>query len=261
MSTRNCPKGLWSSAVRTDISAAYSGIGGGLVRVFTDLPSGKEGDFYRHSLLNCLIRPFFEALTCEVVMDEEPHRRRRRPALSCLPCRRRKIKCDRVNPCGRCVSTKTRCTYRMYGGQSQSQDECERDTTSSDPGTYATPPVGRTQVAGRDTLTAGPGQLSASTPVAPLSDQPNSANDHAPDTSLQDIAQRLRKLEEASQASPIHSLSETGRHILTRQAGIGDSEICLKKTRLLRWSDWMGVAPEVGRIQLLVRSRHIETDK
>jgi hypothetical protein len=195
-------------------------------------------------------------------MDEETPRRRRRPALSCLPCRRRKIKCDRVNPCGRCVSTKTRCTYRMYGVQSQSQDECQRDTTSSDPGAYATPPVGRVQAAGRDTLTAGPGRPSASTPAAPLNERANSANNnHTADTNLQDIAQRLRKLEEASRASPIHSLSETGRHILTRQAGIGDSEICLKKTRVLRWSDWMSMAPEVGRVQLFVRSGCIGTDE
>ncbi|PLB48555.1 putative C6 transcription factor [Aspergillus steynii IBT 23096] len=39
--------------------------------------------------------------------------RRRRPALSCTICRRRKLKCDRSLPCGQCVKSKTpdRCVY------------------------------------------------------------------------------------------------------------------------------------------------------
>lgn len=38
-------------------------------------------------------------------------RRRRRPALSCLNCRRRKIKCDRNDPCVHCTSAKLQCKY------------------------------------------------------------------------------------------------------------------------------------------------------
>ncbi|KAM3066363.1 hypothetical protein ACMFMG_003128 [Clarireedia jacksonii] len=39
-------------------------------------------------------------------------RKRRRPALSCVQCRRRKIKCDRNMPCGQCTSSKTSaCLY------------------------------------------------------------------------------------------------------------------------------------------------------
>ncbi|KAH7364917.1 fungal-specific transcription factor domain-containing protein [Rhexocercosporidium sp. MPI-PUGE-AT-0058] len=41
-----------------------------------------------------------------------PPRKRRRPALSCEQCRRRKIKCDRTYPCGQCLQSKTAsCTY------------------------------------------------------------------------------------------------------------------------------------------------------
>lgn len=61
---------------------------------------------------------------------------------------------------------------------------------------------------------------------------------------FQDLRQRVRKLEALSASNLIHGLGETGRHILTRQAGLRDSETTLKKTRLLRWSDWMGTAPE-----------------
>ncbi len=41
-----------------------------------------------------------------------PPRKRRRPALSCVECRRRKIKCDRRMPCSHCMQLKsTLCTY------------------------------------------------------------------------------------------------------------------------------------------------------
>lgn len=38
---------------------------------------------------------------------EQQPLRRRRPPLSCVTCRRRKLKCDRCNPCGQCVRSKT----------------------------------------------------------------------------------------------------------------------------------------------------------
>ncbi|KAH7376723.1 hypothetical protein B0T11DRAFT_272835 [Plectosphaerella cucumerina] len=49
-------------------------------------------------------------------MDQLPPRRRRRPALSCLECRRRKIRCDRANPCGHCTLVKLRCEFPEYHG-------------------------------------------------------------------------------------------------------------------------------------------------
>lgn len=45
------------------------------------------------------------------VIAAPPHRRRR-PALSCLQCRRRKVKCDQKSPCSHCQRSKdTICTY------------------------------------------------------------------------------------------------------------------------------------------------------
>lgn len=46
-------------------------------------------------------------------MDRLP-RRRRRPALSCQVCRRRKIKCDHNDPCSNCLRHKTQCVYTSY---------------------------------------------------------------------------------------------------------------------------------------------------
>ncbi|KAI1452506.1 hypothetical protein F4805DRAFT_472371 [Annulohypoxylon moriforme] len=53
-------------------------------------------------------------------MDElhnlKADRRRRRPALSCVSCRRSKIRCDRNLPCGACVRSKHKtCVYEPQG--------------------------------------------------------------------------------------------------------------------------------------------------
>lgn len=46
-----------------------------------------------------------------------PPRKQRRPALSCVQCRRRKVKCDRNEPCNRCVQSKnTVCVYEPDQG-------------------------------------------------------------------------------------------------------------------------------------------------
>ncbi|KYK61972.1 C6 zinc finger protein [Drechmeria coniospora] len=43
---------------------------------------------------------------------EQPEKKRRRPALACEQCRRRKIKCDRNSPCGHCTRARiASCTY------------------------------------------------------------------------------------------------------------------------------------------------------
>ena len=46
--------------------------------------------------------------------SSEPPRKRRRPALSCIQCRRRKVKCDRNEPCNQCKSSRKahNCSYR-----------------------------------------------------------------------------------------------------------------------------------------------------
>lgn len=43
---------------------------------------------------------------------QPPTKKRRRPALSCEQCRKRKIKCDRNYPCNHCIQSKSAtCTY------------------------------------------------------------------------------------------------------------------------------------------------------
>lgn len=49
----------------------------------------------------------------------EPSRKRRRQAVVCTECRRRKIACDRNVPCAQCVQSKSTCTfYNSYNSYS-----------------------------------------------------------------------------------------------------------------------------------------------
>lgn len=61
-------------------------------------------------------------------------RKRRRPALSCEQCRRRKIKCDRNYPCGQCLQSKTAsCSYSpdTVRGSRHVSDKASLPTPSS----------------------------------------------------------------------------------------------------------------------------------
>ncbi|KAI0477969.1 hypothetical protein F4859DRAFT_43831 [Xylaria cf. heliscus] len=192
-------------------------------------------------------------------VEEEP-RRRRRPALSCLACRRRKLKCDRANPCARCVLTNTRCTFRVSGAETSAvRTQPHQDGEALAVPSSRTSPRNATQIfdhgmpTTEHTHSPPPHVAGAAAPVAPQvefsSSTSRSETLHSTGTQettpdFRDLQQRIRRLEESSTSSPARGLAETGRHILARQAGLRDSEITLKKTRLLRWSDWMGIAPE-----------------
>ena len=63
--------------------------------------------------------------------EDQPDRKRRRKALSCIDCKRRKLKCDRVFPsCGRCARAglANRCSYTSYSTEGLDSDN--RETTN-----------------------------------------------------------------------------------------------------------------------------------
>ncbi|KAF2260502.1 putative C6 transcription factor [Lojkania enalia] len=66
----------------------------------------------------------------------EPERRRRRPAVSCTLCRRRKLRCNRETPCSNCLRSKTSiCVYENYSQPPQRQvDNASTISTASTPG-------------------------------------------------------------------------------------------------------------------------------
>ncbi|OAG06529.1 uncharacterized protein CC84DRAFT_1259701 [Paraphaeosphaeria sporulosa] len=53
--------------------------------------------------------------------------RRRRPALSCVECRKRKVKCDRARPCGPCTRIQSpTCTYRPHPWNNERESPTRR---------------------------------------------------------------------------------------------------------------------------------------
>jgi hypothetical protein len=75
--------------------------------------------------------------------EERPIRKRRRPALSCAECRRRKVKCDRNNPCGPCMAYKSpTCTYTdppATASRASQQSQKSNHTTSTSVSNISTP--------------------------------------------------------------------------------------------------------------------------
>lgn len=152
-------------------------------------------------------------------MERQPLRRRR-PALSCLECRRRKVKCDRGDPCGQCVSIQTKCNY---SSKHQVHAATEAVVAQDD-----TPPtIGSSQNQ----------QLNHDSEIQP--NHPNSSD-------LLNSLQKIQMVDDSSAPSPIHGLAETSRDLLAQAAGLQDSKIVMKKSRIYQWSDWMGTAKEVN---------------
>lgn len=189
-----------------------------------------------------------------VLMERIP-RRRRRPALSCIECRRRKIRCDRGQPCQHCVSAKLQCAYRFY------REPREHTTIAQQPlspSTEGPSPVSLFPQRATPTRQVDD-PLSLQFTSAPAAEQLGSsrlsangkngentpASSHDEEARIHDLLLRVQRLEDSSASNPLRSLSETGRTILARQSGLQNSQVILNKTRILRWSHWMGTAPEV----------------
>ncbi|KAK5065080.1 hypothetical protein LTR84_000916 [Exophiala bonariae] len=186
---------------------------------------------------------------------ERPSCRRRRPALSCIDCRRRKIKCDRTEPCAHCVASGSQCTYKVYNdppvaGVLSGPDSLQ--SPSSPSVSLASGPVQSQQlkvtrpVPGPDIrghLHFRPNAGVQSTDRHVLGSNDSQPTDTIPSTSaeLHGLLRRIEKLEESSLSAKVEGLTETGRSILT---GMRGSEVMLKKTRMANWSDWMSNAPE-----------------
>lgn len=73
-------------------------------------------------------------------------RRRQRAALTCLECRRRKVKCDRKHPCRLCIAAQVECTYsstfdkaRALPKQRDARRAISKPTTEPVPETVASP--------------------------------------------------------------------------------------------------------------------------
>ncbi|KAI0888700.1 uncharacterized protein GGS22DRAFT_184278 [Annulohypoxylon maeteangense] len=209
-------------------------------------------------------------------MQRQPHRRRR-PALSCLECRRRKIKCNRNEPCAHCISSKLQCTYKVYSDEpisatspqprqgytrgaalnklaqapsplTQAQSFNARGPIIE--GNTSPPGVQTTEESSSPSLGEPVGRVghNKNPPILGRIDlqQPNPALDV--ELGLIDILKRGVGLDKSSTSSPMNGLTESGRDILARQLGLRESQIILNKTRMLGWSLRIGTAQEFAPI-------------
>ncbi|KAI1762435.1 hypothetical protein GGR53DRAFT_418680 [Hypoxylon sp. FL1150] len=200
---------------------------------------------------------------------ESPPRKRRRPALSCLECRRRKIKCDRNEPCAHCVASRSQCTFKVYrhdpvvapqplltpsaslGAATANAPTPVSQPSLTDANTctdnqaptrqfnpYTAPRVATATAAVRghhDTL-----KIASRSYNLPQREAQDAENIQAV---LQDPLQLVQS-PETSAAGLGRRRPESGQGILERQPGIQDSHVILKKTRVLNWSDWIGQTQE-----------------
>jgi hypothetical protein len=89
--------------------SAFSHSFAGMTQSRSSLPSSKPVSF-DHAVLSLFNAALLEK---NLGVMKTPPTRRRRPALSCMECRRRKVKCDRANPCNHCTAQRTICSYKQ----------------------------------------------------------------------------------------------------------------------------------------------------
>jgi hypothetical protein len=185
----------------------------------------------------------------KVVFMERQLRRRRRPALSCFECRRRKIKCDRNDRCAHCVSTNTQCVYNVSGNDLVTLQQLQQQSSQHGASAYTTSPLAQAQRTSTNrptteqaehrttnwvtTPTAGILEPApALTPVATNDihiPTPNRVQNAEPD--LGDILRRIQTLEDPSAFASAIALQ--------------DSPLILNKERIFKWSHWLGTGQEV----------------
>jgi hypothetical protein len=200
----------------------------------------------------------------------ERPRRRRRPAFSCLECRRRKIKCDRKDPCSHCVSVAIQCVHKTFRDASETSNQLQpvqsstqgRAAVSSSADTPspraqsrqpcadrivnekrrvpARPLVARADISRPTPAPTPAGQTEATTAQAPPTTR---VEDEQP--SIHALLRRIQHLENSLAAGPVPAHSEPGGNLIDRQTVHQDTRVSLYKTRTIKWSYWVGMANEV----------------
>ncbi|KAK0375939.1 hypothetical protein CLIM01_06677 [Colletotrichum limetticola] len=192
---------------------------------------------------------------------ERQTRRRRRPALSCLECRRRKIKCDRDEPCGHCTASKLRCTYRVFGSEPATRPTVQQAVQPMQsihmisPLSQAPTVVPAHESTNDANAISEPGPAHSRRREASIGDDVseevvvsgNMAQASAAEPALRDLLHRVQRLEEVQVSADTarRSRSEVPQQMMGKDT---DSRVVLKKSRVWRWSDWMGEASEFDRL-------------
>lgn len=147
--------------------------------------------------------------------------RSRRPPLSCAPCRRRKVKCDRRQPCNQCISHNMAdlCYYQNK----------ERNRVSSH-----LPPRAATQISSSPDTALPPTHLESHSnhPIAATDVYPGRKATTPPDYAASSSAQSLTRTIQSLTNSSFHGSNRGTRHF-------GRSHWALTMDmarRIMRWS-------------------------
>jgi hypothetical protein len=199
-----------------------------------------------------------------VSMDRQPQRRRR-PALSCLECRRRKIKCDREDPCKHCSIAKYHCTYRVYDNEPAARQQPQRaDAGTPIPSSSSLPAPTLPQLPRTGTTTSNtevtvdaplPQTISAHGSVGEVA-----RNAHRPghsrstEPNLQNLIQRIEDLEESITTNPGHKNKSSPPYALEKGSVPHKSHIVLDKSRIVSASHWKTNTREVVTNYIIIFS-------
>ncbi|RDL29970.1 uncharacterized protein BP5553_10597 [Venustampulla echinocandica] len=198
--------------------------------------------------------------TVPTLAATNPTRKRRRPALSCAECRRRKIKCDRNIPCGQCTQSKSAtCTYSPESFTARNAPNAKLGAAASSSGVVAGPSV----VEGTADIQTHRVSKNASPPPQPspaVSD--NLPDDHScisqlknPGASnqagqnsghVEELVQRVQKLEQLLASTSIVGHGDGSPSVSRVPAK--DLRGNMSKTRFYGQSHWMHAFAQARKI-------------
>ncbi|AEO54374.1 hypothetical protein MYCTH_44521 [Thermothelomyces thermophilus ATCC 42464] len=175
-------------------------------------------------------------------------RRRRRPALSCWECRRRKVKCDHSNPCAHCARHGKHCVYKPFARDDSAVSPKQR---SGSPGLITTSTTTATATTTTTTATSAAATIATATAIPPsIGVLPNTSSSGA--TARENIPgsnQTPSGFDSAIRGGRDSGLDASGPcHVLDRprrleepsasQAGAGNNSLRAPAPRLPGTQDW-----------------------
>lgn len=182
----------------------------------------------------------------------KPPRKRRRPALACSECRRRKIKCDRNNPCTQCVQSK--CSSCIYTSETSLPNRTlvnSRTQPANRLGEARQPtdPLDEHFLTPNSSPRTGCSDLSANLYLEQSSrSEVSSGNDTITEKLLQrihDLEQKLSDSQKPSRKSKITTEGDVQASLST--PSIHRMREAVSKTRIFGRTHWMGHFEQVRK--------------
>lgn len=179
-------------------------------------------------------------------------KKRRRPALSCEQCRRRKIRCDRSLPCVNCVKSKiSPCTYAPTHIPASRNKKSTSHTAGADPSS---------QVPGRSAPTIDPNQRQS--PASPSARRQSSSvpsstvGSNSESSTVDALAARVKELEQKLAETCYITKPERDRIEEPDDEDQNPAPMkgTVSKTRFFGQSHWMNGVDMVRQIPYMLKS-------